>query len=51
MRKYEIKYEKFRSSIWLDGECIKGFSSYHTEHTNRLGQEYLVKLLNQNKDE
>jgi len=51
MRKYEIKYEMFRSSIWLDGECIKGFSSYHTEHANRLGQEYLVKLLNQNKDE
>ena len=46
MRKYEIKYEKFRSSIWLDGECIKGFSSYHTEHAHRLGQEDLVKLLN-----
>ena len=51
MNKYEIKYEKFRSSIWLDGECIKGFSCYHTEHAHRLGQKYLVKLLNQNKDD
>jgi len=45
LSKYEIKYEKFRSSIWLDGECIKGFSCYHTEHAHKLGQEYLVERL------
>ena len=46
MSKYEIKYEKFRSSIWLDGELIKGFSCYHTEHAHKLGREYLIKLKN-----
>jgi len=50
MKKYKIKYEKFRSSIWLGDECIRGFSCYHTEHAHKLGQEYLTKLINENSN-
>lgn len=50
MKRYEIKYEKFWSGIYLNGKCIRGFSCYHTEHAHKLGQEYLTKLINENSN-
>ncbi len=39
--KIEIKYEKFRASIWKNGVCIKGFSCYITQHAWKLAKDYL----------
>jgi len=39
--KIEIKYEKFRASIWKNGVCIKGFSCYITPHAWKLAKDYL----------
>ena len=39
--KVEIKYEKFRASIWKNDVCIKGFSCYITEHAWTLAKNYL----------